>query len=562
MRMFSGLVSRRRFWLGGVLIFTVLAYIPIVYNGFTNWDDNILVTENPLITSFSFHHIVSWFTLSFTGQYQPLVMFSFAFDYSIDGLNPLVFHTTNLFLHLINIILLFQLLELLFRNSLITFFTTFLFAIHTLNVETVAWVTERKNTLYVMFFLASVIYYIYYLQRNKSSYYLLSMSLFIMALLTKGSAVILPVILLLVHYIKGRQVFTRKMIGEMIPFFLMSIVMGIIALIAQNQYGTFANSSGYPFWIRILLTGKVFMFYILKTFLPIHLSAFYPLPSNLKSQLLLLILTFFISYTILITALIISWFRQWKIIFFGLSFFLINLLLFLIPPGAPVMAADRYAYMSSIGLFIVLMAGFEKIGKLLPKIKIPGFLLLFSYIFFLGYMTFQRTKIWHDSLTLWNNVIENTGKSGFPLLKRGIIYRNNKDYQAALGDFNESLGFNPDYYITYDHRGYLFLLMKNEEKAIEDFKKSISLKPDNSFAHNSLGFAYNNLKRFGEALTELNTAIKLKPDYSDAYKNRGKTYIALGRIQEGCTDLKKSLSLGISTENEKEVIKIVNEYCP
>ncbi len=554
-------INKKWLWLTGILIVTVFAYFPVFENNFTNWDDNIFVTENKLINSFSLNNLIRWFTKPFVGQYQPFILLSFALDYSIDGLNPFVFHTTNLILHLINTFLVFRFLDLLFKNPFIALLSSFLFGIHTLHVESVAWITERKNVLYALFFLSSLIAYLFYLRKKKSSYYFLSLFFFILSLMSKAAAVTLPLALILVDYIYKRHIFGKGILLEKIPFFVLSIILGLATIYAHHQYGALANSTGYPFYIRILVTGEAIIFYITKILMPLNLSAYYPMLQNLSEHLTPLILIFLLSYLVLFSAIILSFYKKLNVVFFGFIFFLINIFLFLIPAGVPVYATDRYAYIPSIGLFVIISYGIYHLFKKYPKIKTAGLVFISLYILLLSVLTFQQTKVWNNSLTLWDNVINTTGKTYFPLLKRGIAYREEQNYKAALSDLNESIRLNHNNYYAYENRGFIYLVQKKYNTAIDDFRSSLEFNPESSYAYCSLGFALLHLDNYKEAMENLNKALAIYHGYADAYKNRGEVYICMENYEEACNDLKQALSLGLAKSDTEEVKTLVKEYC-
>ena len=170
----------------------------ILSAGFVNWDDPIMVTQNPMITGLSWSHLVSFFTTIMEKHYQPLVLASFAVDYQLFGLNPLGFHLTNLVAHLVSTVLVFWLFSTLSQNTLVGFVTAALFGFHPMHVESVAWISERKDVLYAVFFWGALLSHTYYIRRKQRSLYWLCLGLFVLSLLSKSMAVTLPVALLLV----------------------------------------------------------------------------------------------------------------------------------------------------------------------------------------------------------------------------------------------------------------------------------------------------------------------------------------------------------------------------
>lgn len=554
-------ITNKYLWISAVLALTSIVYIPVFTNGFTNWDDNIFVTSNDLIRSFSWSNIQSWFTRPFVGQYQPLVLLSFALNYSIDGHNPLIFHFTNLLLHLINTFLVFRLIDLLFKNTFIALFTSLLFGIHTLNVESVAWITERKNVLFTLFYLGSLICYLKYLDKNKFKYFLFTLILFVFGLASKSATVTLPVVLVLIDYLYKRDIFRRQLIVEKIPFFSLSLFVGIYTIIAHQQYGALTNATGYSFLMRVLISAQALIFYFEKLLLPINLSAYYPLPANLNSSLPQLIIGFVLVYGIIIAAVILAFKKHNKFVLFGLGFLIINLVLFIIPAGVPVLTTDRYAYVPFIGIFVIVSYGLYLVFTKFSKLKMLSLLFIVVYTVLLSFLTFKQSKTWYDSITLWDHVIDTTGETSFPLMKRGIAYRHLNDFEKALNDLNASITLNNQYPIVYENRGYIYLLEEDYQSAIADFNKALKMDPQSAYSLRNLGLCYLNLQEYDKALLLLNQSIDIDADNAYAYKTRGSVYIKLNQLDQACIDLKKSVILGLSEENEREAKDLISEFC-
>ncbi|MCB2221096.1 MAG: tetratricopeptide repeat protein [Bacteroidetes bacterium] len=542
------------------LLVTFLAYLPALQNGFTNWDDNLYITENPLIRSLNWQNIVQWFTQPFQGLYQPLVLMSLALDFSINGLNPFWFHFTNLMLHLANTVLVFYFIRRLIHSDWMAFIVMLLFGLHPLHVESVAWVTERKDVLYSFFFLLSINFYIQYCYRQKLPYYWLTAIFFILSLLAKAAAVTLPLVLVLIDFYTGRKTFSRKVIVEKLPFFLLALGFGILVLVPNYISGTLDNYSNLSFPNRFLLASKGLMYYLEKTFWPGSLSVYNPLPMTLSTGLIVECLLYYLLF--LIIALAIYRMKQREITF-GALFFLLTIGLFLVPPGEPVIASERYSYISSIGLFIIIAQLFTYLTVQIDKmeIKIGATIILIGWIGFLGVTTYHHTKVWKNSFTLWDHVIQVRGESFLALLQRGNALRENRDYEEALADYSASIAMNPNYYKTYDRRGFVYLINGNYSTAIIDFNKSLTINPEGFYAQLGLGFAYRHINQPEIALDHLDKAEQLEPQNPEVYYNRGKVFLQMDRADKACKDFKKSLELGLKKQNRTEVVDLLNTLC-
>ena len=198
-------------WLAGVLVLTYIAFFPSIKNGFTNWDDNVYVAENSLITKLSGDHVKQIFNTanSVSNNYHPLAILSLALDYKISGYNPKTYHITNLLFHLLNTALVFWFIFLLSGKKVhAATITALFFGIHPMHVESVAWISERKDVLYVFFFMAGLIAYYKYISisgKNKVFLYVFVLLLFLLSVLSKAMAVVFPMVLLLIDYYKGRK---------------------------------------------------------------------------------------------------------------------------------------------------------------------------------------------------------------------------------------------------------------------------------------------------------------------------------------------------------------------
>ena len=538
-----------------ILAATLLSYFPIFQNGFVNWDDDVYITQNPLIHSFSWANISAWFSQPFLGLYQPFVLLSLALDYSVNGYDPIVFHSTNLVLHLINSLLVFWLIHKLFQNQGTAVIVALMFGIHVLHVESVAWATERKNLLFVLFYLSALNLYVLFLARNKTFLLYGVFILSIAALLSKASAVSLPLVLVLTDYLKNRRISIRESFQEKMPFFLLSFIFGLLTLWFHQQHGSLSNSTEFSFPLRILIAGKALVFYLAKLLFPVNLTTFNPMPDELTTGL---IIECSLSIIAIITAggLMYKYFRQNKAVIWAVGFFIFNLGLFLIPPGVPVLASDRYVYPATIGFSLLLALFFNHFIVTFPRLKSVLLTIVVGYFIFLGLFTFRQVKTWENSFTLWNHVMNVHGKNPFALMQRGNAYKMEKDYKKAISDYSEALKINPSLRRAYEQRGYIYSLQKNYSAAIYDFEKAISLNPKSFIAWCSLGFIHRQTGEYNKSLQDLNTALSINPVYVDALLNRGKTLLNLNKPDEACSDFGKALSLAIleSEKNEAEVL--------
>ncbi|RLD65704.1 MAG: hypothetical protein DRI95_08045, partial [Bacteroidetes bacterium] len=262
-------------WSAIIILITTAAYFPAFQNGITNWDDDNYITNNPTLKQISTENIKQIFSEYYMGNYHPLAMFSLSFDYQIGGENAegeiqaWIYHFTNVLLHILNSLLVLWLVYLLLGRFDMAVVAALLFGVHTLHVESVAWISERKDVLYALFFIASLISYIYYINKKDIKFYAISLLLFTLSLLSKGQAVSLAVTLLAIDYLFNRKLLDKKVIVEKAPYFILALIFGIVAIYAQKAGDALHDENSYEFYKRIGFAGYTFTQYILKLFLPV-----------------------------------------------------------------------------------------------------------------------------------------------------------------------------------------------------------------------------------------------------------------------------------------------------
>jgi protein O-mannosyl-transferase len=497
-----------------IIVITTILYSNSLKNGFVNWDDDISVTDNTDVLSINMHTVFNMFNNSYNGMYQPAVMLTFAINYAIHGLDPVAYHLTNLLFHLLNILLLFVFIRLLFKNNLLASVTALLFAVHPMHVESVSWITERKDVLYAFFYLASMIMYVRYIQSAYSKKFLiLTFIFFLLSLLSKTNAVTLPLILFVIDIYYNRQKSKRALIEKTV-FLLFSFIFGLIAIKSQEVLaaGSFRNIH-YSILDRFVIACHAFDFYIIKFILPFHLSALYPFPLKPNgflplqyylSIILTLILVFGSIKLILSKSIDVE---SRKLIKFAALFYLLSISIVVFIPVGKADVADRYTYLPYIGLSLILFALIEIVyQERLKKIIIVsglGILILFSIL------SFQRNKIWKDSFTLWTDVIRKYPKAELAYYGRGNYYQSVQNFQAALFDFNKAIEVKPDFPLAFNNRGAIKLYLKDFNGALQDLNKSIFLDPKDKWAYYNRALVFLNLNLNNTACNDLQKSVEL-----------------------------------------------------
>lgn len=544
-----------------IIVITFLLYLPDLQNNFVNWDDDVTVYENTYIREINGAFLKWVFSTEFAWLWHPLTMFSFAIDYSVWGLNPSGFHLTNILLHTVNTVFVFFLVIRLIRvsskqNPLIAaFVTALLFGIHPLHVESVAWVTERKGLLSAFFYLLTLLVYIRYTstetKRERHKFYTLSVVFFILSLMSKATAVSLPIVLLILDFyplkrLSFRKGFDAKMLIEKLPFFLLFIVSSLIAISVQGKAGALGLPEQYPIDLRILNAIHSYIVYLIKMLLPVNLAPYYPFPFRITIFHPVFIISLIVFTTITLLG-VLTLKRDKPFLFTAWLYYIISLLpvIGIIKVGGFAMA-DRYAYLPSLGLFLFAGIGIGAIFSILSKravqIFIVSVLVLLSGV--LMNKTYRQIGVWKDSMTLWSHQIRLfPGRVALAYNNRGLAYDDRGDYQKAIKDYNTAISIDPKFVISYNNRGSTYVNLGKYEEAIKDYDKAISMNSKYAEAYSNRGFAYSSLGNHQEALKDYTTAISMDSKYAKAYNNRGNAYVNLGNYQEAIKDFNTAITL-------------------
>ena len=521
-----------------LLIITFIAFIPVLQAGFVSLDDNEYVTSNPFMNA---GHLKELVITPLQGNYHPLTMLSLYLNHMISGQNAWSYHLLNLLLHLINCVLVFRLALLLGNKNLVIAFTTaILFAIHPMRVESVAWISERKDVLYGLFFLAGLISYTKYADTRSKKQYALTIVFLLLSLLSKPAAVIFPVTLFCIDLLRKRKI-DIKLFIEKIPFFVLAMGMGILTMVGQKEAGA-TGIANFSMITKILFGFYGIMMYIIKLIAPVNLAVFYRYPAGNES----LSSAYYIApvFFILLAIVVFYSFRKTRVPAFGIFFYLVNLLLVLqlIPVGSAVIS-ERYTYIPYIGLFFI-------IGWLVDRYANnninKSFVILAPVSFLLLLLTWKQSTVWQTSAKLWDNAIKNQ-PSYKAYANRARLLRDEKNYDLSLEYFKEAIRLNIDDYESFNNRGNVYFDMKKYDLAEADYRHSIALRPDYYQALDNLGSQFAVRGLYDSALKYFNLALKFGPEYKISYGNRGLLYMQLNRFDDAIKDWQKYLGFGPAT---------------
>lgn len=518
------------------LVLLVLAfYNPVVHNGFTNMDDNGYITENSHVKAGLTWATVKWaFTTVDQANWHPLTWLSHALDCQLFGLNPIGHHYENVLIHAANAVFLFWLLEAATGLTWPSFMVAGLFALHPVNVESVAWASERKNVLSMFFFLLAMHAYQRYLRKISVKRYAVLAVLFALGLMAKPEIITLPFVLLLWDYWPLGRMFARSATGniaardrprsltylflEKVPLLPLCAGSAIITLIAQNSAEAVHKTS---LFVRLGNALVAYVRYIGKAFWPAHLCSIYPhqgrfLPvwEGVAAGLVLL----------LITSLVL-WRRNQRYLAMGWFWFLGTLVpvIGLVQVGVQAMA-DRYAYLSFIGLFICVIWGLAELAReksvSSASLAIPAVLILGT----LGMLTRRQITYWHDSITLWNHALEVAPENPFADNALGYALAQKGDVEGAIAHFDAAE--NMHYYGTVDLLSIAAYKRAHGHvrEAIDEYRRAFALAPSPKLRSLVLSRAATVFLQVGDmakAKGAAEEAVKENPNNGSAWVGEG-----------------------------------------
>jgi Tfp pilus assembly protein PilF len=610
---------RRRFYLAGfVSLAAFIVYLSSLRNKFIVWDDDRYIFENSHIHALNPAFFRWAFFDFYAGNWHPLTWISHALDYAVWGLNPLGHHLTNIILHAVNtfvvVLLAARLLEvgaspkgeeynpthppLSLRGGeggvtpkgvLIAAVTTgLLFGLHPLHVESVAWVSERKDLLCALFFLLSVMMYVRYAGRSGPAWppgegqphrdaptrndpgqagmtrsgpqflnrdYLLALVFFILALMSKPMAVTLPLVLLVLDWYPFERVSSlrtfRTALVEKLPFIGLSLASAVLTVFAQRAGGTIRSTQFAPLSTRVLVGFKSLITYLWKMVWPMNLVPFYPYPKNASLLSIEYLSSIVLVLGITVACIILA--RKRKLWLSAWGYYVITLLpvLGIVQVGLQSMA-DRYTYLPSLGPFLLVgitaawvWARLERFGKKGLAARAVAFAVSVCVVVSLSYMTFRQTGIWRNSIVFWSYVIEKEpGRVPLAYNNRGVAYKNMGLLNNAIADFDRAIALDPLEYKAYNNRGVLYKDMGLLDMAIGDYDKAIQIMPDRAGTYISRGIAYSLMGRNDRALKDFDKAIFLSSDNYEAYLNRGAFYFSVGDYSHAVSDFQRACELG------------------
>jgi tetratricopeptide (TPR) repeat protein len=522
-------------YLAIVLVVTFLAFFPSLQNKFITNDDPGHLLNNEAVRSLSLESIGRMFQQTPNQTYVPLTTLSFAVEYHFFGFNPFVYHLNNLFLHLCVVGLIFWIaVRFLKLSALAAALGALIFGIHPMHVESVAWITERKDVLYSVFYLLAVERYGAYSHNHRRRNYYLALVFALLSILSKPMALSLPLVFFILDWYTRRK-FDLVLLIEKIPYVL------IIAPIAWITYILNARVVGTTPLETLLTWVWSLMFYPQKFLFPDVLLAIYSLPKPVT-----LVNFEFLKAVVLFVAVVSLLFiyRKQRLLIFAALFYFVSIFFLLrFDDQADVnFVADRFMYLPSFGLCLALGVGCERLMSRFDR-KVVGACLLIGFLF-LGGKTFAQTKVWGDGVLLWSGVITRYPDCFNAYDHRGYAFAERGNFKAAIEDYNQALRLKPRYMAAYHNRALAYSQIGEDQKALADFENVFTLNPlyVNGYFNRGIYFAQRGENE--KAIADYSRALELtNGQYIAALSNRGAVYFAQNKNTQAMTDFSQALLL-------------------
>jgi tetratricopeptide (TPR) repeat protein len=526
----------------GLALVTLCLYLPTVYHGFVEYDDQQYVTDNPLVQVGLTWRGLVWAFGFHAGNWHPLAWLSHMLDCQLYGAIAGGHHLTNVLLHVASTLFLFSVLNQMTNAMWRSAAVAALFAWHPLHVESVAWVAERKDVLCAFFWMLTLWLYARYAAKPSGARYLFTLGSFGLCLMAKPMGVTLPFVLLLLDYwpLKRvtrdkRQVASiRRLVVEKIPFLLFAVVGCVLTLHAQQI--AIVSTGGLTIPQRLAHTLVAYDHYFWAMFFPASLAVYYPYVINLETGMVV----FSGLVLALITVLaLVNWKpRPW--ILFGWLWFLGTLVpvIGLVQVGDQAWA-DRYTYLPLIGLFIPLVwLAFEMIKS---RIVLQGLSVSVAVILFVA--TSVQLGYWKNTRTLFEHTAQVTQQNALAVTILGSLLAKEGKLDEAMEFYQTALRYTPNFPEAHFFLGNALDEQGKLDEAVAEYEKSLWFRPTQEQTHIFMGIALAKQKKYDEAIAHYNAALRLNPDSAVSYNNRARLYHSQGRLDLAIKDYNAALEI-------------------
>ncbi|MGD0999602.1 MAG: tetratricopeptide repeat protein [Candidatus Brocadiia bacterium] len=555
----AGRATRRRFRLAvAIVAVTLLAYLPVMLRGGFFWDDDSFLYANKLIRAPDGLRRL-WFTKEPT-DYFPLTSSVLWVEWRVWGNDPRGYHVVNVLLHAAAAVLAWRVLVRLRVPG--AWLAGLLFAVHPAAAASVAWITELKNTLPMALYLMSLLAWLrfddggfHHDETTSTTYgtphYLLSLGLFLLALLAKTSVVMLPAVLLLCAWWRRGRISLRDL-ARSLPFFALSLALGCVTVWFQLHKAIAVGEIVRPegFFSRVAAAGWIAWFYLCKVLLPAGLCVIYPRWDVSGSSVLA-----FLPLALLIAGLAWLWTRRksWgRAPLFAAAYFLVSLLPVLGFVDTSFMenslVADHLQYVAMIGVIafaagmLARLAGAKGAGAPMGLLAAAGCVLV------LGSLTWTRAALYGDARNMWRDNVTKNPSAWLAWNNLGWTCHSAGDDEEAVEDFSRAIALKPNFAQALSNRGGVYAILGKLDLAMDDCNRAVALLPKVARVRINRGNIFFQTHRLSEAIADYDEAIRLNPNFADAYANRARAWLELKEYDKAWADVKMFRSLGGATD--------------
>src|SRR6266404_1573035 len=542
----SSLMNRRGLaWLGavGLCAATILVYWPAWHGGFI-WDDDRYVTNNYLLIAPDGLRRI-WLSLDAPSQYFPLAYTVLRIERSLWDLNPAGYHWLNIFLHLANALLVWWILARLKVPG--AWLAAAIFAVHPVQVESVAWISELKNVLMGFFFLLTIAAWIEYVDppnERRRAFYFLALLFFSLALFAKSTACTLPAVLVLVLWLKKKPIGRRELL-EIVPFVVLALGVGLIAIWWEKYHqGTRTLVALGPIE-RVLVASRAVWFYLSKLFWPSNLTFIYP-----QWKIDLANPTVYVWPIFIVLAAALIYFSRR---FFGRSVEVAAL--FFVTTLGPLLGfimlytfrftfvADHYQYLACFGPIALVSAGAVTMIRSRKNLQWLGIALSGAVLIFLSSLTWRQTAMYRDLETLWRTTIAKNPGCWMAYNNLGVLQLERGNIDDAIAKYDQSLRLNPNYPEARYNLGSALLQLGRPDEAILQCQEALRLQPNEPDAHIVLGNAFLAKQDLDQAIQQYERASAIRPDDYIAHYNLANALQKKGEAERAAIELQKARDL-------------------
>jgi tetratricopeptide (TPR) repeat protein len=531
-------------WVFAVALFlvTLTVYQP-AWNGKPIWDDDHHLTRPELRSWIGLSNI--WTKLGTNQQYYPLTHTFFWIEYQLWGDSTPGYHFVNILLHFLSALLLVCILRRLAIPG--AWFVAAIFALHPVQVESVAWITELKNTLSGVFFLSTIIAYLKFDHKRKKKFYVIAFSFFILGLMSKSVIATLPLSLIVLFWWKRGKIGWKNDFVPLLPFFVVGIGYGLFTAWVERTYiGAEGNAFTFTIIERCLIAGRAIWFYVSKIFAPVNLIFIYP---RWKVSQAVWWQDLFPIATLMLAGIFWLLRNRSRAPLAAFLYFIATLFpvlgFFNVYPFRFSFVADHFQYLACIGpmvfAVVVVRCALGWLSESRRRFLRPIFYLM--VVLSLGALTWQQSGVYTDAETLYTTTIRKNPDCWMAHNNLGLLLAKSGQTSEAISHYQKALELSPDYSQAHNNLGLLLAQAGQTDEAMVHYQKALAINPNFAEVHVNLGILLTNVGRTDDAIAHYLKALEINPNYAKAHNNLGNRLLERGRIDEAMTHYLRALEI-------------------